>query len=209
MTNQQTTPIGVTRIESKGKITLDNIKPSLFKKGTLTAQIRQIFTTLSKYPSMKVESDMQDSLFPISDFGAATRDYDSTEQRVAWIFVPMNITEEAMKVKLEIANENGATIYKVLSNAPKLDSNQQAGVNAGLTTFDTIANKQAVRYPVGHAQENQLIKDKAGNVQYRRTFYSNSPKADIDLRDGVDIYLTPEIEAEVHGAGVLEGQKMG
>lgn len=214
MTNQTTVPQGIQRIESKGAITLDNIKPSQFKVDlqgnakALSAQIRQIFTVVSKYPSMKIDSDMQDNLFSALEFGATTQDFTSKEQRVAWIDVPLKTTEDEMKAKLVAANTAGAVIYKVLSNAPIFDSNQKAGINAGLTTEDILANSQAIRYPVGHSQEGQLIKDKRSNVQYRRTFFSSKPHADIDVRDGVDVYVTPEIEAELKGASIMEGQSL-
>lgn len=215
MTNQTTIPTGVTRDETKGAITLDNIKPSPFKPKFDVAQIRQVFTTVSKYPSAKVESNMNQTLFDAEEFGTAlsTKDYISTEERIAWILIPKDTTPEAMTAKLEAAMKEGAVIYKVLHTKPVLDDNQLAGVAQGFTTVDIIGNKQAARY--GDTTENQekgiagkLILDKNGNVQYRRTFFWRTPHADIDAR-GEEVYVTPEIEAELHGAAFMKGQTIG
>lgn len=208
MTTQTSTPVGVTKIESKSAITLDNIKPSPFKKNAWVAQLRQIFTIISKYPSMKVASDMQDTMFAPEEFGATSQDFESVEKRIAWILVPVGTKEETIVAKLVNLNAKGAVIYRVLSNKPYLDDNQKAGVAQELTTYDKIANKQAIRYPENDekGRGGQLILDKNNNVQYRRTFYYNTPKADMDLRDGVEVYHTPEIEAELKGASAIAGQ---
>lgn len=206
MSEVQTNPTGITKTVTVGQITLDKLEPSKFKKDMLQATIRQIIKTVTHYPSQKIESDMQNSLVATDEFGLTTQDFETVENRVAFVPMPKDYTEEKTKAAIAAANAKGAVIYKVLSNEPYLDNNQKAGVAAGLTTVDIIANKQAVRYPTGHAQEGQLILDPNGNVQYRRTFYWGSPKADQDLRSVDKIYLTPELKAELQGASVMEGQ---
>lgn len=206
MTTQTSTPTGVKRTESKGIVTIDKIEPAKFKKDTLQAQLRQIFTTVSAYPSQKVESDMQKGLFATSEFGFTEQTFESVENRIAFLFIPQGTTKEALEAKLKVANENKAIIYRVLSNKPILDENQKAGITAGQTTEDIIGDAQAVRFPKGHAQEGLLIKDKNSNVQYRRTFFWDSPKEDVDLRNTTDVYLTEKIAAEVLGASKMAGQ---
>ena len=205
MNTNANAPQGVTKNTTRSEITLDKLAPSVFKKDILSAQIRQVVKTITSYPSQKIESDMQNSLYAAADFNIEGREIESTENRVAFIFVPLGITEADLKAKLAVASKNGGCIYRVLSNAPILDNNQKAGIEAGLTTKDVIGNAQVVRYPIGHANEGQLITDAAGNPQYRKTYFWNTAIADVDKR-GEEVYYTPEIKAELMGASVLEGQ---
>lgn len=202
------------RVETiKSPITLDKVYVGENQKaGTVTAQLRQKVVTNSYYPSKKVDSNMQDSLFGASEFGFEEKSYSSTENRVAWIPVPSNKTETEVATMLAAAAKNGACIYRVLSNEPILDNNQEYAINAGLRTMDDFANTQAIRYPEGVTDElgndisNQLVLDKAGNVQYRRTFFSSTPKEDVDDRDASRVFQSAEIKAELQGAGALLGQ---
>jgi len=204
--NQQT---GISHSSSRTAISLDRIYKNEFQKeGTLTAQIRQVVTTTSVYPSKRVGSDLQNNLFATQDFGFENQIFTSNETRVAWLLIPQNSTEAEVLAKIELANKNGACIYRVLSNTPILDENQKYGISAGLTTKDNFANSQAVRYGVGHAKEGQLTLDKNGNVQYRRTFFWNSPMDDQDARSASDVYLSAELAAEMKGASIMTGQSL-
>jgi len=198
---------------SKSPVTLDKIYVGENQKpGTLTAQLRQQVVTKSFYPSKKVDSNMQDNLFTGKDFGFEEKPYESKENRVAWIPVPVSKTEAEVKAMLDTAVKNGACIYRVLSNEPILDDNQQYAITAGLRTYDDFANTQVIRYPDGVTDElgndisGQIVKDKAGNVQYRRTFFSAKPKEDIDERSADRVFMSAEIKAELQGAGALLGQ---
>jgi hypothetical protein len=128
---------GATRTEVvKSPITLDKIYTGENQKpGTLTAQLRQSITTKSYYPSKKIDSDMQDNLFSGKDFGFAEQEFISTENRVAWIPVPLSATEDQVKTMLAAAMAGGACIYKVLSSEPILDNNQEYAITAGLRTM--------------------------------------------------------------------------
>ena len=202
-----TTPTGVRHEVSKSAITLDKLYKSDYQKeGTLTAQIRQVVTRKSYYPSKKTSSSMQANIFDNKDFGFEEQEFESTETRVAWIPVPANITEAEVKAKLEAAHKAGATIYRVLANKPILDENQKYAISQGLSTMDTFANSQVVRYPKGNENEGKIWTDANGNVQYRRTFFWLTAMDDQDARDGKDCYLSPEIKAELAGASVMQGQ---
>ena len=198
------------RVEvKKGKINLSRIFPNEFQKeGTLTAELKQEVHTNSYYPSKKVSSDMQDSLFPEAAFGFSEQKFTSVETRVAWVFVPLNITEEAVIAQIAEAEANGATIYKVLASEPILDENQQFAINSPTIprTKDSFANTQVARYPMGHPDEGKLILDTNGNPFYRKVYYSSTPQQDIDARDASKLYMSPEIKAELQGAAVLQGQ---
>lgn len=203
---------GVRKEITKSLISLDELKISDNQKaGTITAQIRQTITTKSSYPSKKVDSNLQDSLVGAEAFGFESKDYTSTEQRVAWVPVPVDYTVSQTNALLATANNNGACIYKVLSAAPILDDNQKYSVAIGQRSLDQYADAQAVRYPVNSDTQadgtaNKLVLDVNGNVQYRRTFFSGTPKEDVDIRETETAFQSAAIKAELSGASVLAGQ---
>lgn len=204
----------IRKTVSKSPITLDKISKGEFQKeDTLTAQIRQVVTTHSFYPSKKVDSNMQDTIFSAEEFGFGEQEYISEEVRMAWILVPTDATEQKVKDLLAVASKNGGCIYKVLSNKPIIDDNQQYSINVGQKTLDSFADTQVSRYPenektIADGTANKLILDKAGNPQYRRTFYSRVPKEDMDVRNPADVYMSLEIQAELQGANVFTSQSI-
>lgn len=201
------TATGVRHEVSKSEITLDKLYKSNYQKeGTLSAQIRQIVTRKSFYPSKKTSSSMQANIFDNKDFGFEEQQFESNETRVAWIPVPENITEAEVKAKLATAHKNGATIYRVLSNQPILDENQKYAIAQGLSTLDTFADAQVVRYPKGNENEGKIWTDPHGKVQYRRTFFWLTPMDDQDARGTGEAYMSPAIKAELAGASVMQGQ---
>jgi hypothetical protein len=204
---------GGPRIErSKSKITVDSLNKTEFtKEGTLTAQIRQKVVTKSFYPSKKTSSDLSGNVFANSDFGFTEQEFESVEERVAWIPVPEKISSEEVQKKLDAAFANGACIYRVLASHPILDENQKYAVSQGIRTLDQFANTQALRYPenpetVANETAGKLILDKSGNVQYRRTFFWATAQVDVDIRDAAKSYLSAELQAELAGASVMQGQ---
>lgn len=206
---------GIKTITTVSDVTLDEIKESEFQKeGTLSAQIRQIITKESHYPSKKVTNNMQDNIFATKDFGFEEKVFDSKEERVAWLPVPVAASKEAVEAALKAHSAKGAVIYRVLSNQPILTDDQKYAVTIGNKTIDDFANSQAVRYPegavdreTGELVEGKLALDKAGNVQYRRTFFWKTTRADQDLRDATkEGYLSAELKAELVGASVMQGQ---
>lgn len=204
-------PLPIRQEVSKEAITVDNIKAGQYQKpGTLSAQLRQRVSTKSFYPSKKIESSLQSNVFGLEDFGFSEQEFISNEIRMAWIPVPEKAKLEEVVAKLAAASKNGATIYRALSNRPILDENQvyavgNPDVNA---TLDTFADAQVVRYPAEHEKAGQIILDNNGKVQYRRTFFWATPKADVDARtvDAADCYVSPNIAAELEGAAVMQGQ---
>jgi hypothetical protein len=209
---------GIRKEVVKGQIVFDEAKGfyvsnEFQKAGSLTAQLRQTITTKAFYPSKQVDSDLQQNIFNAADFGYAENEYESVENRVAWLLVPSNYTVEGFKAKLAEAIAQGATIYKVLSNSPILDKNQLYAISQGQRTIDQYANQQVVRVPenketIADGTAGTIVLDNAGNVQYRKTYFWGTPKADMDIRDINKVYVSPELQAELAGASVMEGQTL-
>lgn len=201
------TSVGPRHITTRGAITLDRLYTADFQKpGTISAQLRQVITKDSYYPSKQIATDMQANLFDIAEFGFEEQHFQNVENRVAWLDVPVGTTEEMINRKLITANAAGSVIYRVLSNEPILDKHQKYAISVGLggVTMNTFANKQVVRYPKGHAQEGQISLGTDKKVIYRRTFFMDKPFEDSDLRttDPADVYLSPEIALELAGKGI-------
>lgn len=210
----QTVTNGVIHTTTASLISLDKIYKADFQKpGTMTAQLRQTVTTVSQYPSKKVDNNLQANIFEAEDFGFEMQEFTSTEERVAWIPVPEKTTVKQLNAKLVEANKAGAVIYRVLGNQPILSDDQKYAINQGLRTTDDFAATQAVRYPEGTMKDTvdvsgKLVLDKAGNVQYRRTFFWASPQADVDVRGTAQPYVSPELAKELAGEAVMSGQTL-
>lgn len=202
----------ISKTVTKGKIEFVRFLENEHQKpGTITAEIKQVHTTTSTYPSKRVDSNLQDSAFSNSDFGFESKVYNSEETLMAWIPVPVGIKPEEVQAKLDEQQAQGACIYKALSCAPIIDNNQAYAIQQGFKTLADFANKQAVRFPeneetIANKTANTLILDKNSNVQYRRTFYSRTAKDTQDVRDQEAPYLSPELKAELQGASVMNGQ---
>lgn len=207
-TTVQNTPDLATEQRIRKETTKDGLEVTRLFKGayqkdkTLTAEIKQTVKTSSFYPTKSVSNDMQDNVFGIKDFGFQENEpYENIETRVAWIDVPTTSTIESVVESLK--GFPNATLYKVLSNRPILTSDQKRGIAGGLTTMETIANRQVVRYPDSHRNAKSLVVDENGKVQYRQIYFKRESVADMDLRtsDVADVYLTEEIKNELEEAG--------
>lgn len=184
----------------KGALEVSRVHATQWQKeGTLTAEIKQTVTTKSYYPSKSVSHNLQDNPFSTADFGFSENVYDSNEKRVVWIDVPTGSTVESVVAKL--ATLPSATIYRILANHPIISDSQDYAIKAGLTSMEVIADKQAIRYPDGHAEAGKLIL-KNGKPQFKGNFFKATACEDQDLRtaDPADFYATPKMKAELSSA---------
>lgn len=207
----ETTVNGVRHVTTRTPVTLSRIyKADYQKDGTMTAELRQEVIIDSYYPSKKVESNMQNGLFSAQEFGFDEQHFQNIEKRVAWVLIPAAATEDSVLAMLAKANTNKAVIYKVLDSEPILDENQHYALTTGQRTMDDFANRQVVRYPDNHPTAPGQLCLNNNLVQYRRTFFWNGPKNDVDNRGKGKVYMSPEITAEIGGvqaiANVLSGQ---
>lgn len=206
---------GVHVETSKSNITVDNVKSTEFSKpGFMQAQLRQVITTKSNYPSARVGNSLNDSLFAVNEFaGIELKEFTSNETRIAWMDVPTGTTVEDVVARLAKAPK--ANLYKILSNSPILTEEQKSSIERGQRTMDFFAGRQAVRYPDGVEKDGvdvsgQLIPDQNGNIQYKVNAFSSVGADDIDNRTTniEEHYFSPELLAEFKGAGVIEGQNI-
>lgn len=199
----------IRKTTTVGSITVDDVYVSDFQKdGTKTAQLRQVVTTKSYYPSKQISNDLQDNPFDMDDFGFEEQEFTNEENRVCWIDVPTIInSKDDVLAKLPA----GSTLYKMMSNHPILTSNQSYAIDENIATMETFANRQVIRFAEGHADAGKLVLDANGKPQYRAVFFAKTVKTDIDKRtsDPEDFYATEEITAELTGtASVIAGQEI-
>ena len=87
---------GIRKVITKSVLTVEKVyKGDYQKDGTLTAQIRQTITTDSYYPGKSVTNDHQDNIFSSAEFNFEEKEYQSVENRLAWIDVPEGSTIES------------------------------------------------------------------------------------------------------------------
>lgn len=197
----------VQKTKERKAILVDRVyTSSLQKSGTQTAQLRQEVVSTASYPTKQISNSHQDNPFAMDDFGFQKKDYVSTEQRVAFIDVPVGLSADDVLGNLP----EKSTLYRVLSNRPIITDSQQYAINSiADVSLDTFANRQIVRYPEGNELAGQIVKDFNGKPQYRAVFYSNTPKEDQDLRnsDSEDFYASVQILAELNSnATVVQAQ---
>lgn len=180
-------------------VTCELIKATEFQKeGSVTAQLRQKHTTVSWYPSKQATNSKSDSLFSNDEYGYGEQSFESVENRVAFMNVPVGTTMEIINSRLDATPK--ARIYRELSNHPILTTSQAYAISEGLKTKNEFANSQVARYGENHPKAGELV-TKDGKPMYRVTFFSTEAKADVDSRtsDPNDYYSTPEIEMELTG----------
>lgn len=189
-----TTTSSITKEQKRTKVTCTSVKKGQYQDDNqLTAELRQKVKTISIYPGIQTENDMQQNVFSASEFNATPKEYVNEEMRVAWIDVPAGVSVDDVQAKIPA----DASLYRVLSNAPILTSGHRNAIDRGLVTLDKIADAQVLRYPEGHEKAGKIILDQTGRVQYRKIFFWASKKEDIDLRGTVDEYKSAAIKAEV------------
>lgn len=197
-----------SEVVTRSKVVVESITKGQFSKpGFMQAQLRQVVTTDSKYPSARVGNSLSDTLFSIEEFpGVEMQNFTNTENRLAWVGVPEGTTVEKAQSRIP----ETACIYKILSHSPILTEEQKSSIDRGQKSMDDFATSQAVRYPDNHATNPGALILKDGKIQYRATFYSKVALEDQDLRtnNASEYYAPAELLAELQGAGVIAGQEL-
>lgn len=156
-----------------GKINVTRVYESEYQKnGTLTAELKQIVKKISTYSA---DDSLNDELFEITE----SPRYESSETRVYWVNVPMGST--AKDVANQLAKHPNARLYKISSLSPIVTESEKWAIGSGMTTLDTIEQRQLVKYPQGSPNAGEPILFH-GEKQYRRICLSLDGKEDVDYR---------------------------
>lgn len=201
---------GIEKVSTAGPLVVSRVFKNIYQKeGTLTAELRQAVETKTSYPSKQIANELQDNVFGADDFGFEKKTYSNTENRVSWIDVPANATQDQVVAK--VATFQGANLYRILSNEPILSSSQMYAIGEGLTTKDAIAESQVVRFPENSENAGQLALDPNGKPQYRGVYFSAEGAEDIDNRTADEAFFaTEKIKAEMATTTeqIVQGQEV-
>jgi hypothetical protein len=181
-----------------GKVTVDG-EPYVadYQKTGKTALLRQVNEVTSIYPNIRVgNSKTKTSLFTQDDFDVENKEYTNKDNRTAFLNVPDGVTAEQLQSMLP----ETCCIYKILSCHVKDVLTQEqidAANNPDLeATWESFADKKAVRYGKDHELEGELILHN-GHPQYKATYYADEYTDDEDHRDNEDKYMSPNLAAEI------------
>jgi hypothetical protein len=152
-----------------GQLTVDLVKKHDYKPDLNQAQVRQII--VRKYPSIRVNNNLQDSLSDVSEFNLPTKNHDET--RVAWIDVPR--TWDVTDVEAAIAKQPNALIYKYISSQPIFTDGDLNWIDKLSSEDDDLAkqfiNERKAKQLV-KTTDGEIILDKNGNEQFARNFFA-------------------------------------
>lgn len=202
---------GVTKTVVAGQVTLDSLTVTKYQKnGTQTAQLRQVLTTTSEYPTQKIKSEHSDNLFDAVDFGIETRSFTNTKNRVTFMDVPTTVSKDDIEGLLSPEN----CIHRIVGNHPILTEAKSYGIKVGNITLDEIADQQVMKY-INEKGKSVLDLSLNGKVQYKTDSFSLVQKED-DLSRLTsapkDFYASAAIQAELNGQvkvqAVVEGDSL-
>jgi len=180
----------VTRVDTP--IEVESLKPHLRNEKKQQAQIRN--KVESTYPEAGVGNSLNDSIFGDEDFGFGEGET-FTENRVAWMDVPVGLTVEQVQEKLNSFPH--ARIYRVMSLKPILTDEQKRAMTTGISEYvdsDSVVHKCDMEYykrqqMVPTPETAKLPREQRqpllykGYTQYRITAFNKDGQSDIDHRE--------------------------
>lgn len=202
----------VVHTRTYGPVTVDKVFQDQFNPEITRAQLRQVVTTVSKYPSRRISNSLNQNPFQVTEFEniKPTEYPPSVENRIAWMQVPENSTKESVEERL--SQFPNMRLYRILHSRPILTPEDIYACESERynTSKDDIANKQVGRYPANADNAGQVIKDANGKIFFRRICISLSGNPDIDERtpEPQDTYLTPEIASELENVVLVKDQSL-
>jgi len=160
------------------KLRVEKVTQHAFKSELFQAEIRQEIT--KTYPSRSVGNNMQSAFAPKSMYNLPENSYG--QKRVCWVDVPKGWTKDDAQKQLDSLYANGANpcIYQVLSFEPILTDSDYG-------YMDTLSEDDRVEFLENKKEKQQVINPETGEIAekngktiYRRLFFSDTARADVD-----------------------------
>lgn len=173
----------MNRTTSKVRVTA--VHQHAFKVNLHQAELRQ--TIIREYNASSVSNNMQSAFAPIESYHLPESRYE--KERVCWVDVPKGWTIDEAQKHLDKMYASGKSpcIYQVLSFEPILTDTDHAWMET-LDEADRevfIENKKS-KQMVLDTQTGEVA-SKAGRTLYRKLFYSDRFKEDVDLTKGFKV----------------------
>lgn len=166
----------ITKERNESRIIVEKVSEHKYKDDVMSAQLRQVHSTKTTYPGKNVGNDKQDSLFEAEAFGGESKVYETTQNRVTWIDVPLGSTVESVQAKVDSLGDN-ARIYQIVSTDVMdcLTSGHLYQITQGTMTLADQQESKALRNSDG-----ELVRDESGNILYRALYFSTKGQADLN-----------------------------
>jgi hypothetical protein len=165
---------------TSNQVRVTDVKPHAYKTNRNQAELRQ--TVTKEYASFANGNDMQSAFAPKEAFNQSGSTYQSI--RVCWVDVPKDWDLKKATAHMEMVSKNKAfspCIYQVLSFSPVLTSDDKKFMSTlpqkdNEAFLETKKNNQMMLNP----KTGELV-TRAGRPVFRKLFYSDIHKDDIDL----------------------------
>lgn len=213
MEKQVKTPRGMLPV-TYGPLRVIEVRKHTFRDDVAQAELRQ--TVVRHYPGARPNNSNTDSLYEISDFGFTSQDFEN--ERVVWINIPLDKTEQDVKKQLEKFPE--ATIYRILADNVEQVLSEEQLFAIKSDQFDYSLEQAKCAHVImlvgddgmaravssnGDILDGAVEQDENGKVvkildetglQYASKGFSLSWKEDVDLRISATAPQTAERPAE-------------
>lgn len=168
---------------TSSKVSVTAVHQHAFKANLYQAELRQ--TIIREYNAASVSNNMQSAFAPIAAYHLPESKYE--KERVCWVDVPKGWTVDEAQNHLDKMYASGKSpcIYQVLSFEPILTDTD----HAWMETLDDVDREVFLE----NKKSKQMVLDpqtgevatKAGRTLFRKLFYSDRFKEDIDLTRGL------------------------
>jgi len=167
-------------IKTVSQVRVVNVKSHTYKSNFNQAELRQ--SVVKEYAARSIGNDMQSAFAPKEAYNLPNNSYQS--ERVCWVDIPKDWDLVRATAHLEQANKNpnlSPCIYQVLSFEPILTNDDHGymgtlGEGERALFLETKKKGQMIINP-----STGEIVTKANRTLYRKLFYSDVHKEDIDL----------------------------
>lgn len=170
------TPTTMIKTASKVKVTL--VKPHAFKSNLNQAELRQ--SIIKEYPARQLGNDMQSAFAPREAYKLPENTYE--KERVCWVDIPEDWNQTKAQSYLNELYDKGMEpcIYQVLSHEPILTSADRSFLqNMDETEKEDFMEVKRQNQQVVNPETGEIV-TRNGQVLYRKLFYSDTLKEDVD-----------------------------
>jgi len=167
-------------IKTVSQVRVENVKAHTYKSNFNQAELRQ--SVQKEYATRSIGNDMQSAFAPKEAYNLPNSSYQS--ERVCWVDIPKDWDIVRAQAHLDQMSKNkdlSPCIYQVLSFEPILTSDDRAFMN-------TLSSGEREAFLETKKRNQTIINPTTGEIiarsgmqLFRRLFFSNVQKEDIDL----------------------------
>lgn len=167
-------------IKTVSQVRVVNVKPHAYKSNVNQAELRQ--SVVKEYTAQSMGNNMQSSFAPKDSYNLPNSTFQS--ERVCWVNIPKDWDMKVAEAHINMLQNNGINtpcLYQVLNFEPILTSDDEAHLQ-------TLGEYQKEQFMSTKRKTQMIVNPTTGEIVmranktlYRRLFYSDTVKEDIDL----------------------------